>query len=308
MRLDKLAIVTGAARGIGAETARASLALAALALALVPARAPAAEASLRFSRVGAPAQELSSGALAAACEDVVVAVDDPYYEKPKRFRAWPLGCVLERGFGAPAASLAGEEVLLRALDGYTRATDGAVLAEPGGYLAFADADRKDGGFDPIDYRQADPAPFYVIWKGPGEKDVVRYPWPYQLAEIELVRVEDRFPHAVPKDASEGSPARRGFELFRRSCLQCHAINGDGGRVGPELNVPQSIVAYRPEAQLRAFIRDPQQFRYTQMPANPQLSDADLDALLAYFRHMSAHPYDPLRGATESPARGATEAR
>ena len=278
---------------------RPGLALAALVLALGPGRALAGEASLRFARAGGAAQVLTSGALAAACEDVVVAVADPYYERPKRFRAWPLACVLARGFGAPAASLAGEEVLLRALDGYTRATDGAVLAEPGGYLAFADADRKDGGFDPIDYRQADPAPFYVIWQGAGEKDVVRYPWPYQLAEIELVRVEERFPRAVPPGVAPDSLARRGFDVFRRSCLQCHAINGEGGRVGPELNVPQSIVAYRPEAQLRAFIRDPQQFRYTQMPANPQLTDADLDALLAYFRHMSTHQLDPARGAVEA---------
>jgi len=265
------------------------LLLALAALALPPAQpARGAEAALRFVRAGEPARERSAAELAAACEETVVAVEDPYYERPKRFRAWPLACVLEQGFGAPAATLAGEEVLLRALDGYTRATDGAVLAEPGGHLAFADADRKDGGFDPIDYRQADPAPFYVVWKGAGEKDVVRYPWPYQLAEIEVVRVEDRFPRAVPKGAAAGSPARRGFEVFRRSCLQCHAINGDGGRVGPELNQPRSIVAYRPEAQLREFIRDPQQFRYTQMPANPHLSDADLDALIAYFRHMSAH--------------------
>jgi mono/diheme cytochrome c family protein len=287
--------------GLGGEVAiptGAALALAAAVLALGPARALGEEASLRFARAGGPAQVLTSGALAAACEDVVVAVEDPYYERPKRFRAWPLACVLERGFGAPAAALAGEEVLLRALDGYTRATDGAVLAEPGGYLAFADADRKDGGFDPIDYRQADPAPFYLIWKGAGEKDVVRYPWPYQLAEIEVVRVEDRFPNAVPRDAAPDSLARRGFDVFRRSCLQCHAINGEGGRVGPELNVPQSIVEYRPEAQLRAFIRDPQQFRYTQMPANPHLTDADLDALLAYFRYMSARQHDPARGATE----------
>jgi len=75
--------------------------------------------------------------------------------------------------------------------------------------------------------------------------------------------------------------------------QGFAVNGEGGRVGPELNVPQSIVEYRPEAQIRAFVRDPQRFRYTQMPANPHLSDADLDALLAYFHHMRAHKHDPL---------------
>jgi len=265
----------------------------ALALALLAAAA-APDATLRFARNGAELRSLSASSLRAACAETTVAVADPYYEKPKRFLAWPLRCVLEQGLGALGPEFAGQDVLLRALDGYTRATEGAVLLEPGGYLAFADADRAAGGFDPIDYRQADPAPFYLIWKGAGEKDVVRYPWPYQLAEIELVRVEDRFPRAVPPGAGPGSPARRGFDLFRRNCLQCHAVNGEGGRVGPELNVPRSIVEYRDEAQLRAFIRDPQSFRYTQMPANPQLSGADLDALLAYFRHMSAHKLDPLR--------------
>jgi mono/diheme cytochrome c family protein len=273
----------------------------ALLLALVLA-APAAEPALRFERPGAGPRTVTAAELGAACKAETVEVADPYYERRKRFLAWPLACVLEQGLGAPGADFSGQEVLLRALDGYTRATEGAVLLEPGGYLAFADADRPRGGFDPIDYRQADPAPFYVIWKGAGEQDVVRYPWPYQLAEIAVVRVEDRFPHAVPAGAAPGSPAARGFAVFRRNCLQCHAINGDGGRVGPELNVPRSIVEYRPEAQLRAFIRDPQQFRYTQMPANPHLGDADLDALLAYFRHMSQHRFDPFHPAARTEAR------
>ena len=260
------------------------------------AAAPPAEPALRFERPGAAPRSVSAAELRAACKAETVEVEDPYYERRKRFLAWPLRCVLEQGLGALGADFAEQEVLLRALDGYTRASEGAVLVEPGGYVAFADADRAasgQGGFDPIDYRQADPAPFYVIWQGAGEKDVVRYPWPYQLAEIAVVRVEDRFPRAVPPGVAHGSPAARGFAVFRRSCLQCHAINGDGGRVGPELNVPQSIVDYRPEAQLRAFIRDPGRFRYTQMPANPHLSEADLDALLAYFRHMSQHRFDPL---------------
>lgn len=276
---------------------RAALCAVALVLA-----APAAEPGLRFERPGAEPRTVSAAELGNSCKAETVEVDDPYYERAKRFRAWPLRCVLEQGLGPLGAEFAAQDVLLRALDGYTRASDGAVLLEPGGYLAFADADRPAGGFDPIDYRQADPAPFYVIWKGAGERDVVRYPWPYQLAEIAVVRVEDRFPHAVPPGAPPDSAAARGFAVFRRSCLQCHAINGDGGRVGPELNVPQSIVEYRPEAQLRAFIRDPGRFRYTQMPANPHLSDADLDALLAYFRHMSQHRFDPLHPSarTEAP--------
>jgi len=46
------------------------------------------------------------------------------------------------------------------------------------------------------------------------------------------------------------------------------MNREGGRVGPELNVPQSIVEYRPEAQIKAYIRNPLQFRYGHMPPQP----------------------------------------
>ena len=73
---------------------------------------------------------------------------------------------------------------------------------------------------------------------------------------------------------------------------CHSINGEGGTVGPELNVPRSIVEYRPIEQLKAFIRDPQSFRYSAMPAHRHLSDEELDALIAYFRAMSQRKRDP----------------
>jgi cytochrome c1 len=46
------------------------------------------------------------------------------------------------------------------------------------------------------------------------------------------------------------------------------------------------------ALLRAYIRAPRSFRYGNMPDNPHLSDADLDALVAYFRAMSERKQDP----------------
>ena len=70
------------------------------------------------------------------------------------------------------------------------------------------------------------------------------------------------------------------------------MNGEGGSVGPDLNVPRSIVEYRPADQIKAYVRNPQSFRYTSMPAHPHLTDADLDALVAYFSHMSEHKRDP----------------
>ncbi len=44
--------------------------------------------------------------------------------------------------------------------------------------------------------------------------------------------------------------------------------------------------------LGAYVKNPQSFRYTTMPPHPHLTDADLDALVAYFRAMSALKHDP----------------
>ena len=66
-------------------------------------------------------------------------------------------------------------------------------------------------------------------------------------------------------------------------------------IGPDLNVPRSIVEYRPAEQIKAFIRDPQSFRYTTMPPPPHLGEEQLDALLEYFEAMSRRKADPAAG-------------
>lgn len=250
-------------------------------------------ATLRLLRHGAQVASLPLAELLACCGPREVAVDDPYYGGPKRFRAVPLARVLARGFGKTAdRGFAEAEILLRARDGYTRTASGAQLLEEGAFLAFADAEHPGGGFFPIDRRQVDPAPFYLVWQGAGRSDTTLWPWPYQLAEIEIVDFAAKFPHVPPPGAAPESPPARGFAIFRASCIACHAINGEGGTVGPELNVPRSIVEYRDAAQLKAFIRDPRSFRYTSMPSHAHLTDADLDALVAYFTHMQGHKRDP----------------
>ena len=284
-----------AALAPGGLAALALGALAALAPGTGPARAAAPGEQLVFRREDGSETALAKAALAAQCGLREVEVLDPYYGAPRRFLACPLERVFELGFGAPPASFADREFLLEALDGYTRTAPGSQLAEGGAWLAFGDAARAargESGFDPIDRRQVDPGPFYLVWTGAGRNDAHRWPWPYQLARIAVARFEERFPHTVPVGAAEGSPARRGFEVFRRDCAMCHAVNGEGGSVGPDLNVPRSIVEYRPAEQIKAYVRRPQSFRYTSMPPHPDLTDADLDALVAYFTHMSQRKRDP----------------
>jgi len=265
---------------------------------LVPAmlHAEAPAPLLRFADAGEAVRALSLPALRERCGEQTLTVDDPYYERPMTFRALPLRCVLAAGFAAEPTSLAEADFSLIALDGYTRPSPGGQLLEPGGYLAFADAALTPDGaplrFAPITRRELDPAPFYLIWSGPDQNDPHRTPWPFQLATIERVPFERRHPHLDPAGLPADAPGRRGYALFRSQCVMCHSINGEGGKVGPELNVPMSIVEYRPAGQLKAFIRNPQRFRYTTMPAHEHLSEEDLDALLAYFAAMRERKFDP----------------
>lgn len=252
-------------------------------------------------------RELALSVLVAACGERVVEVDDPYHARPMRYRALPLRCVLDRGFEdrGGAASLAQESLLLRARDGYTRPASGALVADTNAFLAFGEPGLEAGrdgqgralpAFSPIDRRQIDPAPFYLVWTGVQHGDPHEHPWPYQLVTIEIASFEEAFPHTVPVGLPDADPGWRGYALFQEACSACHAINGEGGKVGPDLNVPMSIVEYRPLAQIRAYVRDPQATRYTSMPAHPHLTTADLDALIAYFEAMRVRKHDPRTGA------------
>ncbi len=150
----------------------------------------------------------------------------------------------------------------------------------GAYLAWADA---DGAWAPIGTQRANPGPWYLVWKS--QTDLTTHPRPWALARISRERFETVFPLLVPP--GDDAQVARGFGLFRDFCVRCHALNQQGGRVGPELNVPQNVTEYRDEAFLRAWIADPSVYRISVMPPSPQLSDADLTALLAYLKAMKA---------------------
>lgn len=213
---------------------------------------------------------------------------DPYYKKVKRFRAVSLKKVLEAGF-AGEGPLEGKEFVFRASDGYAVYVRGALAVEDGGYIALEDLDV--AGWEPVGPQQASPAPFYVFWSKPEQVDLESHPRPWQLVKIEMLRFEAAYPFTKPGDLPATDPAMVGYGLFRDRCFKCHAINREGGRVGPDLNVPKNVLEYRPEEQVRAYIKNPLDFRYSAMPPHPDFTDKDLDGLIAYLRAMKEHKHD-----------------
>lgn len=257
------------------------------------------EPSLRFSRASGGTRTLRLSQMRQKCPEQEVEVADPYHQRRMTYVALPLRCVFDLAFddAGGAEGQRSKSLILRALDGYTRPVSGQDLLEPGAFLAFGEPALMKGKsprstFSKIDRRRVDPGPFYMVWIGEGQNDPHVHPWPYQLAKIELAPFAEAFPKTVPTGLPPLDEGWAGYALFQRSCASCHSINGEGGKIGPDLNVPRSIVEYRPLPQIRAYIRDPQLTRYTSMPAHPNLDESDLDALIAYFQAMSQRKDDP----------------
>lgn len=215
--------------------------------------------------------------LRAAVATETVSGFDPYYQREKAFLALPLLPVLRLAYGDD--DISAREFVMRASDGYTVPISGARLME-GAYLAFADA---DGPWEPIGAKHANPGPWYLVWKS--QTDLTTHPRPWALASVRAEAFETVFPRVVPP--GDDAQVKQGFALFRAYCVKCHAVNQQGGTVGPELNVPMNITEYRDEAFLRAWISDPSRYRVSVMPPSPQLSDDDLTAVLAYLRAMKS---------------------
>ncbi len=236
--------------------------------------------------------------------DTARVAHDPAYEgRAKRYA----GFALERVLAHAGVRTSADEVLyFVAADGYR-----ATMAEPAagagvrGMVAFADLDAPSG-WEPVKHgaKEISPAPFYLVWSG--DSTALRRPWPYQLARIEVVDPRRSFDRIYPSGVPADDPVARGFRAFAieshggDQCVACHALNRQGGSVGPELNVPRNITEYRDEATLAAFIRNSRSFRAgSAMPVfEGKLTDQEIADILAYLRWIKTRkvPLDSLGAA------------
>lgn len=93
---------------------------------------------------------------------------------------------------------------------------------------------------------------------------------------------------------------QGQQVFQQNCMACHSVQGKmpPAVIGPELgftgnrvSLGAGIVDYTPE-NLKAWIKDPASMKPgVKMPGFPQLSEADLDALVRYLEGLKVEGLD-----------------
>jgi len=255
--------------------------------------------TLTFLNESRPVTSLTVEALKARIEPRSVEVFEPYERARVTFTAFPLEKVLDQAYGPSWRTR--EAILFTCRDGYQPTIPVRRVLDHRAFLAFARGG--NAGFTIVKYEEGtrkriELAPFYVIWENFGDPRVRNegdYGWPYQVFQIDLISFQSRFREmAPPPDA--GPEVTAGFEAFVVHCSKCHAINGRGGAVGPELNYPVNPTEYLKDGWLRKWIDDPTSMRLAPRmpPLNPDLPERPriIDEIIAYLNAMASHKIEP----------------
>lgn len=166
-------------------------------------------------------------------------------------------------------------------DGYAPQADIQGLLDNDGYIVTQELDDKGQEVElPRNYQ-----PYYLIWTNTESTSEV--PWPYGVVSMRLVNLSVQKEYLLP---IENAVAEAGLGKFKKHCIKCHALNGIGGIMGPELNYPRNIIQYFQRDSLYSYVTNPQAFRYNSaMPKVEHLSKADFDQILSYFDYIKEYP-------------------
>ena len=256
--------------------------------------------NIEFKDQGLVVRTLSLTELSNMTDSVSLKVFEAHEKRERTYHAYPVRPLLDAIFGKRWEQ--SEEIVFTSTDGYQPSIPVARFLSHDAYFAFASADGTP--FTLINVLQNDElvklGPLYLIWDNLQSKSLLNdgaSGMPYQVIGIETTTFSIRYPNLSP--AGKVSPqVKSGFLHFRKHCLACHTINGEGGGKAPELNYPHSVVEYFKPDYLVRWIENPASIRYnTTMPAlakeTPNRARV-IQEIIAYLKAMSATKHDPKR--------------
>lgn len=218
-------------------------------------------------------------------------VDNPTDSKIKTYQGILLSVLLEQFFGSDWKQF--DAVKFIAQDGYQVIIPTANITAHTGMIATGE--KGQTGFSQLQRKNAesiDPGPFFLVWENindTGARQDHWLSWPWQLTSMELTSLVREYPHSAPPADNTDEQVNQGFLAFRQHCMKCHAINGDGGDVGPELNYPVNVTEYWQEKWLERFIANPQSIRANSkmIPFYRDINNrqALIESIMAYLKAM-----------------------
>ena len=235
------------------------------------------------------------GSITAA---VSLKIFEAHEKKERTYQAYPVRPLLDHIFSKGWEQA--EEIVFTSVDGYQPSIPVARFLSHDAYFAFASAN--DTPFTLVNVLQNDElvqlGPLYLVWDNLQSKALLAdgaSGMPYQVIGVELTAFATRYPNLSPP-APASLQAQRGFLNFRKHCMACHTINGEGGGKASELNYPVSVVEYIKPEYLTRWIENPASIRYnTVMPALAmEIPNRAMvtQEIIAYLRAMSAAKRKP----------------
>ena len=219
-------------------------------------------------------------------KDTVVKIEnDPVYHKQKKYKAVNASLLIKNQIDLTKIDPKNTKIVFECIDGYKPEMPLELFLNANPYLAFEDIDAPKGAkWEPIikDGNEMNAAPFYIVYTGISENDS-RYKWPYNLVKIYLETLNKSTIELYPlKDRK----LETGYTLFKNQCLTCHAINGIGGTMGPELNYPKSVTEYWKENELVDYIVNPASFRNKVKMPTLGITKQQSQEIVDYLKYMS----------------------
>ncbi|OQK16877.1 hypothetical protein AU255_02955 [Methyloprofundus sedimenti] len=217
-------------------------------------------------------------------------VDNPTDSKVHVYQGILLKTLLTRFFGKDWQQF--DALKFSSQDGYQPIIPIANVMAHTGMIAITEKGQQSLSHLPrINGETVNPAPFFLIWENindaPARTDEW-LSWPWQLTDIELTHFAREYPNSAPP-ATADEKVTQGFLAFRQHCMKCHAINGDGGEMAPELNYPVNVTEYWQPQWLARFIDDPQSVRAnSKMIAfyrDVENRAALIETIIAYLKRM-----------------------
>lgn len=218
-------------------------------------------------------------------DTVVTIANDTVYHKTKKYKAVNASVLIKNEIDLTKIDPKNTKIVFECSDGYKPEMPLELFLNANPYLAYQDVDAPKGSnWETIlkDGNEMNAEPFYIVYPSVSEKDSL-YKWPYNLVRIYLEPLNKSTIELYPL---KNRKLESGYTLFKNQCITCHAINGIGGTMGPELNYPKSVTEYWKEKELVDYIVNPASFRNKVKMPTLGISKQQSQQIVDYLKYMS----------------------